>query len=98
SPAGSPVGILSGTGAVSTYAISPHGRLTLLPQRADTGPGFPGDEGLSSDSRYLYVLVPFVVGGPSHIAVYRIGSDGSLTNIQITNNDLPNGVSGIGVH
>jgi 6-phosphogluconolactonase len=98
SPAGSPAGILTGTGAVSTYAISPHGRLTLVPQRADTGPGFPGDEAVTSDGKYLYVLVPFVVGGPSHIAVFRVGSGGVLTNIGNTNNDLPNGVSGIGVH
>lgn len=101
-PAGSPAGILTGNGGVSRYAVSPHGRLTLLGQTdvvpSQPGPsGFPGDEGLSSDSRYLYVLVPFIVGGPSHIDAYRVGPGGSLTLVQATNNDLPNGVSGIGV-
>jgi 6-phosphogluconolactonase len=101
-PAGSPAGILTGNGGVSRYAVSPWGGLTLLGQ-TDVAPsnpgqpaGFPGDEALSADSRYLYVLAPFVVGGPSHIDAYRIGPGGSLTLIQATNNDLPNGVSGLG--
>jgi hypothetical protein len=57
--------------------------------------GFPGEEALSGDGRYLYVLVPFIEGGPSHIDAYRIGPGGSLTLVQATNNDLPNGVSGL---
>jgi hypothetical protein len=31
----------------------------------------------------------------SHIDAYRIGAGGSLTLVQATNNDLPNGVSGL---
>ena len=60
--------------------------------------GFPGEEAVSSDGRYLYVLDPLIVGGPtgtSHLVVYRIGPGGSLTLVQATNNDLPNGVSGL---
>ncbi len=94
-PAGSPAGILTGDEAVSTYAISRHGRLTLVGQ-TNAGPGFPGEEALSSDGRYLYLLDPFIVGGPSHIDVYTVGSNGSLTHIESTPNDLPNGVSGLG--
>ncbi len=42
------------------------------------------------------MLEPFVMGGPSHINVYKIGPGGSLTHVQATPNDLPNGVSGLG--
>ena len=83
SPAGSPAGIGSGQGAVSTYAISRHGVITLLGQTNASPGGFPGDEALSSDGKFLYVLNPAVIiPGPSHIDVYRIGAGGSLTNIQ----------------
>lgn len=101
-PAGSASGVLSGNDGVSRYAISPHGRLTLLgetnvPSSQPGEPsGFPGEEALSSDGKYLYVLDPFIVGGSSHIDAYKIGPGGSLTLVQATNNDLPNGVSGLG--
>ncbi|HTT31005.1 MAG TPA: beta-propeller fold lactonase family protein [Solirubrobacteraceae bacterium] len=94
-PAGSAAGVFTGTDAVATYAVSPHGRLTLLGETS-AGQGFPGEEAISSDGRYLYVLEPFIMGGPSHIDVYKIGPAGSLTHLQATPNDLPNGVSGLG--
>jgi 6-phosphogluconolactonase len=102
-PAGSPAGIFSGNGGVSRYAVSPHGRLTLLgqtdvpasPSNPAAESGFPGEEAISGDGRYLYVLDPFIMGAPSHIDAYRIGPGGSLTLVQATNNDLPNGVSGL---
>jgi 6-phosphogluconolactonase len=107
-PAGSAAGILSGNGGLSRYSISPHGRLTLLgqtdvPASTSAQPsGFPGEEAMTPDGRYLYVLVPIIVGGAppapppfSHIDVYRIGPGGSLTLVQATNNDLPDGVSGL---
>jgi 6-phosphogluconolactonase (cycloisomerase 2 family) len=99
-PAGSAAGIGSGQGVVAAYAISPHGRLTLLGQTNASPGGFPGDEALSSDSKYLYVLNPAVIiPGPSHIDVYRIGSGGSLTPIQhVADAILPNSVSGLGVN
>ena len=106
-PAGSAAGILTGNGGVSRYSISRHGRLTLLGQTdvPASNPmqpsGFPGEEAITSDGRYLYVLDPIIVGGAppapppfSHIDAYRIGPGGSLTLVQATNNDLPNGVSG----
>jgi len=96
-PAGSPAGVTTGTDGVSTYAVSPHGRLTLLGE-TNTGPGFPGEEAISSDGRYLYVLDPSIILPiPSHIDVYRIGPGGSLTHIQATTDaNLPNSLSGLG--
>lgn len=95
-PAGSPAGVTTGDDGVSTYAISRHGRLTLLGE-TNTGPGFPGEESISSDGRYLYVLVPSIVlPVPSQIDVYKIGPGGSLTQIQATNDaNLPNSLSGL---
>jgi 6-phosphogluconolactonase (cycloisomerase 2 family) len=101
SPAGSPAGVGTGKGAISTYAISPHGRLTLLGQTDASAGGFPGDEALSSDGKFLYVLNPSIIfaPGPSHIDVYRIGAGGSLTAIQhVADAVLPFSVSGIGVN
>ncbi len=86
----------TGKGAVSVLAVGPGGKMTLRGQASDGGPGFPTDEALSGDDHYLYVLDPFVMGGPSHIDVYHVGSNGSLTRIQTTPSALPNGVSGIG--
>ncbi|MGZ4229540.1 MAG: lactonase family protein [Solirubrobacteraceae bacterium] len=107
SPAGSPAGIGSGKGAISTFAISPHGRLTLVSQ-TDASPfgdplqgGFPGDEALSSDGKFLYVLNPAIIFAPkpSHIDVYRVGPGGTLTHIQEVHDAiLPNSVSGLGVN
>jgi 6-phosphogluconolactonase (cycloisomerase 2 family) len=71
--------------------------LTLLGNTDATGPGLADDEALSNDGRFLYVLNAFLMGGMSHIDVYRVGPGGSLTHIQETPSELPNGVSSIGV-
>ncbi len=99
-PAGSAAGIGSGQGAVATYAISRHGVLTLLGLSNVSPGGFPGDEALSSDSKFLYVLNPSVIiPGPSHIDVFRVGPGGSLTHIKsVADAILPNSVSGLGVN
>jgi 6-phosphogluconolactonase (cycloisomerase 2 family) len=101
SPAGSPAGVGTGKGAISTFAISPHGRLTLLGQTDASPGGFPGDEAISSDGKFLYLLNPAIIfaPGPSHIDVYRIGSGGSLNHIQsVADAVLPFSVSGLGVN
>jgi 6-phosphogluconolactonase len=87
----------SGKGAITRYSVGANGALTYL-GNTDAGTGFPGDEALSTDGKYLYVLDPFILGGNSHIDAYRVGSGGSLTHIQTSPNTLPNGVSGIAVH
>ena len=84
----------TGKGAISRFSVAGDGKLTLL-GRADTGPGLPSDEALSSDSHYLYVIDPTANGAnTSHVDVYRVGSDGRLTHIQSTTRDLPRGISG----
>ena len=57
---------------------------------------------MSGDSRNLYVLSPTLGMLPataskdtSHIDVYRVGRDGSLTWIQTTPATLPAGASGM---
>jgi 6-phosphogluconolactonase (cycloisomerase 2 family) len=81
--------------SVSRFRLSRSGALTLLGQTA-TGPGFPADEALSRNSRYLYVLVPLGgPGGESHIDAYRVGPGGTLTPIGSTASNLPPGVSGL---
>lgn len=80
--------------SVSRFRISRDGRLTLLGHVA-TGPGFASDEALSRGSRYLYVLLPSIMGGMSHIDYYRVGPGGSLTQIGSTPSNLPPGASGL---
>jgi 6-phosphogluconolactonase (cycloisomerase 2 family) len=74
--------IFSGIGGVTSYAVAPDGTMTYLGQ-VNTSPGNPGDEAVSQDGKYLYVLVPtvFPPDGFSHIETYRIGKDGSLTQV-----------------
>jgi 6-phosphogluconolactonase len=79
---------------VSRFRISRDGHLTLLGHVA-TGPGFASDEALSRGSRYLYVLLPSIMGGTSHIDYYRVGPGGTLTQIGSTPSDLPPGASGL---
>lgn len=86
--------IATGKGAISRFSLASDGTLTLLGQ-TDTGPGFPSDVALSSDSQYLYVLSPTLNGDDaSHVDVFRVGSDGTLTHVQSTTRDLPGGISG----
>jgi 6-phosphogluconolactonase len=81
---GPPNGIGSGGGGLTTYRVGSGGTLTRLGQ-TDLGPGSPTDEEISSDGRFLYVNVPNVPPPPatSHIAVFRINGDGSLTLVTL---------------
>jgi 6-phosphogluconolactonase len=84
----------TGKGSVSVLSVGHGGKMTLGAQGSAGGMGFPSDEALSSDDHYLYVVDPFVMGAPSHIDVYKVGSNGSIKHIQTTPSTLPNGVSG----
>jgi 6-phosphogluconolactonase (cycloisomerase 2 family) len=88
----------SGKGSIARYSIGSDGKLTLLGNTDTTPGGFPGDEALSSDGKYLYVLTPFVMGkDQSHLDVYSV-SGGNLTHIQASPSNLAVGQSGVGVH
>jgi 6-phosphogluconolactonase len=96
-PTGGPT---SGKGAVASLSIAGNGKMHLLKQ-ADTSPGFPGDEALSHDDKYLYVIDPsIIVPGGSHIEVYKLGKGGSITRIQTLPSTSPStyppNLSGVG--
>lgn len=69
----------SGSGTISTYSISPRGKLTLLlPAAGDAGRfGAPIDEAITPDGKYLYVDSPLL----GSVRGFRTESDGSLTPI-----------------
>jgi 6-phosphogluconolactonase (cycloisomerase 2 family) len=93
-----PQDIGTGHNSIARYSIGSDGKLTLLGDTDTTPGGFPGDESLSSDGKYLYVLTPFVMGkNTSHLDVYSV-SGGNLTHVQATPSTLAVGQSGVGVH
>ena len=79
---------------VSRFSIARNGKLTLL-GNVPTGPGFASDEALSRNGKFLYVLLPSIMGGMSHIDFYKVGSGGSLTHLGETPSNLPPGASGL---
>jgi 6-phosphogluconolactonase len=80
--------------SVSRFRIRRNGDLDLL-GHTPTGAGFPSDEALSEDSRFLYVLVPSIMGGQSHIDFYKVGRRGGLKHLGETPSNLPPGASGL---
>ena len=82
--------------SVAKYRLFPSGRLTPLGPTSVTGPQpVSTDEDLSRDSKYLYVLAPGLFAPNSRIDIFRVGHDGSLTQIGSTAADMPEGVSGL---
>jgi 6-phosphogluconolactonase len=85
-----------GSGAMSSFVVSPNGELTLLQSVAAlTGGVFsePIDEDITPDGKFLYVVTPMAALGntfflpiPSDAAAimgYRIGEDGALTPVSV---------------
>lgn len=85
-----------GSGAMSSFAVSPNGELTLLQSVAALTGGIfsePIDEDITPDGKFLYVVTPMAALGnsfflpiPSNAGAvkgYRIGEDGSLTPISV---------------
>jgi 6-phosphogluconolactonase (cycloisomerase 2 family) len=91
-----PFDIFTGIGGVTSLAVAPNGTMSYLGQ-VNTSPGTPGDEAVSGDGKYLYVVVQsFPLGvNDSHIETYRINKDGSLTQVA-SYGGLPGTISGIG--
>jgi 6-phosphogluconolactonase (cycloisomerase 2 family) len=71
----------AGAGSISGFSIAPDGSIALLNASGATGSfgagSHPLDEAVSSDGRFLYVLVD----GHHTIGGFRINADGSLTSL-----------------
>jgi 6-phosphogluconolactonase len=90
---------------VTTFALSPtSGQLTFKGVTAKADSFTLTDEALSRDDKYLYVVAPlinnpFVTPPPatngSKIVEFKVGSDGTLTKIGETTEQLAPGVSGL---
>jgi 6-phosphogluconolactonase len=84
----------AGSGNIGRYAVAPNGTLTALgstPIENDPTSS-PHEEGVSADQNYLYVLAQ----GLSQIVGYRVGADGSLT--QVTTVPVAAGSFGVGAY
>ena len=82
----------AGSGSIGRYAVTPGGTLTALGSTlVENDPAsHPLDEGVSAGQDYLYVLAD----GLSQVVGYRVGTDGSLT--QVTSAPAAAGSAGIG--
>jgi len=69
----------AGSGSIGRYAVAPGGALTALGSTlVENNPAsHPLDEAVSSGQNYLYVLAD----GLSRVVGYRVGHDGSLTQV-----------------
>ena len=75
----------AGSGSIGEFAVAPDGALTLLGNQLveNNAASHPLDEAVSADQHYLYILA----NGLSQIVGYRVGRDGSLT--QVTTAPIP---------
>jgi 6-phosphogluconolactonase len=83
----------TGSGTLSSYAVSPHGDLVLAEEiAADTGgpQSVPIDLAITPDGKFLYVLSSLL----GTVQGYRIERDGALTHVSSTNG-FPISVQGI---
>jgi 6-phosphogluconolactonase len=82
----------AGSGSIGEFAVAPGGALTLLGNMLveNNAASHPLDEAVSADQHYLYILA----NGLPQIVGYRVGHDGSLT--QVTTAPVAAGSGGIG--
>jgi 6-phosphogluconolactonase (cycloisomerase 2 family) len=81
----------AGSGSIGEFAVARDGALTLLGNMLveNNAASHPLDEAVSAGQNYLYILV----NGLSQIVGYRVGADGSLT--QVTTAAVAAGSGGI---
>ncbi|HEY6310054.1 MAG TPA: beta-propeller fold lactonase family protein [Streptosporangiaceae bacterium] len=81
----------AGSGSIGEFAVAPDGALTLLGNLLveNNAASHPLDEAVSAGQNYLYILA----NGLSQIVGYRVGHDGSLT--QVTTAPVAAGSGGI---
>jgi 6-phosphogluconolactonase len=84
----------AGSGSIGEFAVARDGELTLLGNLLveNNAASHPLDEAVSADQNYLYILA----NGLSQIVGYRVGADGSLT--QVTTAPVAAGSGGIGAN
>jgi 6-phosphogluconolactonase len=84
----------AGSGSIGEFAVAQDGALTLLGNLLveNNGASHPLDEAVSADQKYLYI----VANGLSQIVGYRVGRDGSLT--QVTTAPVAAGSGGLGAN
>jgi 6-phosphogluconolactonase len=82
----------AGSGSIGEFGVAPDGALTLLGNLLveNNAASHPLDEAVSADQKYLYILA----NGLSQIVGYRVGHDGSLT--QVTTAPVVAGSGGLG--
>jgi 6-phosphogluconolactonase (cycloisomerase 2 family) len=81
-----------GSGSIGRYGVGENGTLTLLGTYSIGTGSHPLDEAVSGNQKYLYVLAD----GLHEILGFRVGADGSLT--QVTSTVIPVGAAGLGAH
>jgi 6-phosphogluconolactonase len=69
----------AGSGSIGEFAVAPDGAITLLGNLLveNDAASHPLDEAVSANQKYLYILA----NGLSQIVGYRVGNDGSLTQV-----------------
>jgi 6-phosphogluconolactonase len=79
----------AGSGSIGRFAIAPDGALSMVGTTVVGAGSTPLDNTVSHDQDFMYVLL----GGFHQIVGYRVGHDGSLT--QVTSVAVPVGAAGI---
>ncbi len=79
----------AGSGSMGRFAIAPDGALSMVGTTVVGAGSTPLDNTVSHDQDFMYVLL----GGFQQIVGYRVGHDGSLT--QVTSVAIPVGAAGI---
>jgi 6-phosphogluconolactonase len=84
----------AGSGSIGEFGVAPDGVITLLGNLLveNDAASHPLDEAVSADQNYLYILA----NGLSQIVGYRVGNDGSLT--QVTTAPVAAGSGGLGAN
>jgi 6-phosphogluconolactonase len=83
------------TQEMSRFAVGSDGSLTLLGNTPTSGPS--ADTALTRDSRFLYVINVLNADGNHGATIdsYKVGSDGSLRHIAVTDAGIPDSASGL---
>ncbi len=84
----------AGSGSIGEFGVAPDGAITLLGNLLveNNAASHPLDEAVSADQNYLYILA----NGLSQIVGYRVGNNGSLT--QVTTVPVAAGSGGLGAN